>query len=223
VIPNMALSGLKAVLRPAKRKLFGPVPRAEKDYATHIPVLLSLAQAIKVEKVLELGCGHYSTLTFLNPTAFPFLVLLESWETDQAWQDRISAAVGNDLRVRTRLVRGEIRSLIEQTDLDDYDLILVDDSTSAEERTATIGAISARQPKKAVVAIHDFEIQAYRDAAGAFLNQFIFKALNPQTGVVWNGEARLTKVLRHAGSTVKRYAGKLEPDDVNSWSKVLSV
>lgn len=219
----MALSGLKAVLRPAKRKLFGPAPRAEKDYATHIPALLALARAIKVERVLELGCGEYSTLTFLNPVAFPSLVSLESLETDQAWLDKISAASGNDLRVRTRLVRGAMRSVIEQTDLDDYDLILVDDSTSGEERAATICAITARQPKRAVVAIHDFEIQAYREAAGAFQHQFIFKAFNPQTGVVWNGEESLTKALRHAGSTMKRYAKKLEPDDVNGWSNVLAV
>jgi hypothetical protein len=217
------LRGLKAILRPAKRKLLGPVPRAAKDYATHIPALLALAQAIKVEKVLELGCGQYSTLTFLNAVAFPALLSLESLETDQAWLDKISATVDNDLRVQTRLVRGTMRSVIEQTDLDDYDLILVDDSTSSEERSATISAISARRLEKAVVAIHDFEIEAYRGAASAFQHQFVFKAFNPQTGIVWNGEKNLSKALSRTASTMKRYAANIEPDDINGWRSVLAV
>lgn len=221
-MPNLALRGLKAVLRPAKRRLLGPVARAEKDYATHIPVLLALAQAMKVEKVLELGCGEFSTLTFLNSSAFPSLVSLESLETDQTWLDKIATMVANDARVKTTLVPGAMRSAIEQADLDAYDLILVDDSTSAVDRAATIRAISARQPRRAVIAIHDFEIHGYREAAAAFQHQFTFTAFNPQTGIVWNGDKELTKALRHASSAIKRNAKKLDPDDVSGWERVLA-
>jgi predicted O-methyltransferase YrrM len=220
-LPKLALRRLKAVLRPAKRKLLPPVPRAAKDYATHIPILLSLAQAFKVEKVLELGCGKYSTLMFLNSTAFPALVSLESLETDHAWLDKVCAEVGNDSRLHCRLVSGLVSSAVEQTNLDDYDLIFVDDSTSADERAATIRAVAAQQPKRAVVVIHDFEVQAYRAAASAFRHRSIFKTFMPQTGVVWNGSKELTRALQRAGSSIKRYAGKLEPDDIAGWTAVL--
>ena len=222
-IPDMALRGLKAVLGPARRRLLGAVARAEKDYATHIPVLLGLARVMRVESVLELGCGHYSTLTFLNRVGFPSLVALKSLETDQVWLEKISATVSNDPRVRTELVHGAMRSIIEEIDLEDYDLIFVDDSTSGDERAATIRSLAARKPKRAVVAIHDFEIQAYRDAVSPFQHQLTFKAFNPQTGIVWNEEKDLSKGLRRASAVFKRYAKTLEPDDVSGWSRVLTV
>jgi len=212
---------MKAVTRSVTNKLFGPVARAEKDYATHIPVLLSLAQAIKVEKVLELGCGEYSTLTFLNTTAFPSLVTLDSLETDQAWLDKISEVVGDDSRLRSRFVPGAMLTAIEETNLDEYDLIFVDDSTTSEERSATITALSRRQPKRPVIVIHDFEVQAYRHAAKTFQHQFTSRAFNPQIGIVWNGEKDLTKALRRAEAVMKRYAKKLDPDNVREWESAL--
>jgi predicted O-methyltransferase YrrM len=221
-LPDIALRGLKAMLRPARRRLLGPVERSEKDYATHIPVLLGLARVMRIENVLELGCGDYSTLTFLNAVAFPSLVSLHSLETDQGWLDRIRAAVGDDPRVSTRLVSRGMRSMIEQTNLDDYDLVFVDDSTSAEDRAATIRALSANRPKRAVVVIHDFEIQAYREAAAAFQHQFIFKAFNPQTGVVWNGDKNFGRPLRETSSVIKHYAKTVEPDDVSGWQAALN-
>jgi predicted O-methyltransferase YrrM len=203
-------------------KLFGPAPRAQNDYATHIPILLSLARAIKVEKVLELGCGNYSTLTFLNPTAFPSLVVLDSLETNQAWLDKIVATVGSDPRLRPRFVPNSMLSAIEKADLEDYDLIFVDDSASSEERSATIREISHRGPRHAVVAIHDFEVEAHARAARAFRRKFVFKAFTPQTGVVWNGDRGLTTDLRRAELAVRRHAKMFEPDDVRGWAKALA-
>jgi predicted O-methyltransferase YrrM len=221
-IPEIALRGLKAVLRPARKRLSGAVARAEKDYATHIPILLGLARVMKIENVLELGCGDYSTRMFLKSMAFPSLVSLHSLETDQAWLDKIRTAVGDDPRVSTQFVSNGMRMMIEQMNLEDYDLIFVDDSTSAEDRAATIQAISANRPQRAVVAIHDFEIQAYREAAAAFQNQFTFKAFNPQTGIVWNGDKDLSNSLRKTSSVIKHYAGKVEPDDVGGWQVALN-
>jgi predicted O-methyltransferase YrrM len=221
-IPEIALRGLKAALRPARKRLSGVAARAEKDYATHIPILLGLARVTKVENVLELGCGDYSTRMFLNSTAFPSLVSLHSLETDQAWLDKIHAAVGDDPRVSTQFVSNGMRSMIDQMNLEKYDLIFVDDSTSADDRAATIRAISANRPQRAVVAIHDFEIQAYREAAAAFQNQFTFKAFNPQTGIVWNGDKDLSKALRKTSSVIKHFAEKVQPDDVSGWQVALS-
>jgi predicted O-methyltransferase YrrM len=213
--------GLKAALRPAKAKLFGPVARAEKDYATHIPILIGLAQAIEIKRVLELGCGEYSTLTFLNKSVFPALLQLDSFETDQAWLDRVSTLVVDDSRFTARMVSGSMRSAVQRADLENYDLIFVDDSTSSEERVATIAAIATRRPNRAVVVIHDFEIQAYRDAAKAFECRFIFKAFNPQTGIVWNGDKPLVRELKRIEAAAKQYAAKLEPEDISGWMSAL--
>src|ERR1044071_885749 len=48
-------------------------PRAHNDYATHIPILIGLARLREIRRVLEFGCGRYSTLTFLKASAFPHL------------------------------------------------------------------------------------------------------------------------------------------------------
>ena len=73
-----------------------------------------------------------------------------------------------------------------------------------------------------MVVIHDFEVQAYRDAADVFQHQFTFKALNPQTGIVWNHERELTKAFRNAASVIKRFVKKIEPDDVRGWMKAFN-
>lgn len=177
---------------------------------------------MKVERVVELGCGEYSTLTFLNRLAFPSLIALDSWETEQAWLDKIAASAGSDFRLRTGLVIGEMRSAIENIDLEEYDLIFVDDSTSSEERSRTIREIALRRPTQAVVVIHDFEVQAYREAAKLFRHRFIFRAFTPQTGVVWNGGRGLTKALKRAELVIKHHSKTLEPDHVSDWSKVLA-
>lgn len=211
----------KTLLRQAKRKLFGPVPRSQKDYATHIPVLLGMSQALDLKSVLELGCGENSTLTFLNRSVFPSLATLDSVENDPLWLQKLSTIAGIDSRLRLQLTRGAIHSAIEKTDLEGYDLIFVDDSATSEERAETIRAISMRQPRHAVVAIHDFEVQDYRKAAMSFENHFIFKAYTPQTGIVWNGNKNLAKTLRRLSLLVKTHAKQLEPDDITEWHRVL--
>lgn len=216
------MRGLKAALRPAKARLFGPVARAENDYATHLPILIGLAGAIEIKSVLELGCGEYSTPTFLNKFVFPSLIALESFETDQIWLDQVSTLVVEDPRFSGRLVHGVMGQAIQRADLESYDLIFVDDSTSGEERASTIVAIATRQPKRALVVIHDFEIQAYRDAAKAFESRFIFKSFNPQTGIVWNGDRALGKTLKRIETAARQNAPKLEPEDVSGWMKALA-
>lgn len=220
-MPNLVLRGLKAALGPVKRRLLGPVARAANDYATHIPVLLALAQSVKVERVLELGCGQFSTLTFVNRRAFPALLELDSIETDQAWLDKVALMTSNDSRLRTSLVQGAMSSAMEQMELGKYDLILVDDSSSSAERAGTIIALAARKPTRAIVAIHDFEVRPYRDAAAGFQHRFTFNAFNPQTGIGWYGKKELAGALRHSNSVIKRYAKKLEPDDIEGWKEVL--
>lgn len=213
--------GLRAVLGPAKRKLWGPVARAEKDYATHIPILIALAAIFKIERVLELGCGDYSTLLFLQRLAFPSLAELDSFETDEIWLDKVDASV-SDERFHGTLVSGAMETAISSDLLEKYDLVFVDDSSNGNERAETIKRIAESQPRRTVVAIHDFEVFGYQKAAAWFQHQFRFKAFNPQTGVVWNGENNLSADLQRASSIIKRWADKLEPDDISGWTRILN-
>src|SRR6185503_3939695 len=146
------------------RRVFAPLrlclkyfsaPRALKDYATHIPILIGLARLREVRSVLEFGCGHYSTLTFLNAPAFPHLERLHSIENDDSWAETIQEAARNDLRWRLQLVNGEISESVAELDLESFDLILIDDSKTSGQRATTIRAIAAKEPKRPWIVIHD--------------------------------------------------------------------
>src|SRR3982751_381755 len=83
------------------------VPRARNDYSTHLPILIGLARIRQITNVVEFGCGRYSTLTFLNRSAFPQLEKLESVENDVLWAETIQSAVGDDTRWALKLIEGE--------------------------------------------------------------------------------------------------------------------
>src|SRR5574341_819530 len=100
-------------------------PRAENPYATHVPVLVALARVIPVRRVLELGCGRYSTFTFLNRVAFPQLEQLYSLENDRDWAARIAAEAGTDARLSLRFVDGLLAAAVAAMELSSYDLILI--------------------------------------------------------------------------------------------------
>jgi hypothetical protein len=211
---------LKSALQPVRRIVFPVTPRARNDYATHVPVLIGLARMRRIERVLEFGCGHYSTKTFLNRSAFPHLKELHSVENDVEWGETIRAAVKNDNRCEVKVVSGAMCDAVPEHELDSFDLVLVDDSTSAEQRVATIQTLSVLRPRNPWFVIHDYEIGEYRIAATGFKHRFAFKAYLPQTGVVFNGST-----ARHAfkalDQRLKANRARLEPDDVAGWIRVL--
>ena len=191
-------------------------PRARNDYATHVPILIGLSSIREIRNVLELGCGRYSTLTFLNRSAFPHLEQLRSVENDTAWAETISEAVKNDRRWSLTRVAGGIADAVSMVDLEEFDLILIDDSQTATQRASTIQAICSKDPRRAWVVIHDFEVSEYRRASSGFRQKYAFKVYNPWTGLVWNSvtEARRAKALDRV---LKEHAKNLEPDDVDGW------
>lgn len=206
----------------SNRRVFAPLrlclkyfsaPRALKDYATHIPILIGLARLREVRSVLEFGCGHYSTLTFLNASAFPHLEQLHSIENDDSWAQTIEEAARNDHRWSLQLVNGEIADSVADLDLESFDLILIDDSKISEQRAATIRAVAAKEPKHPWIVIHDFEFGEYRRAASAFQHQHRFRGYNPETGVVTNQ----MKDWRSIDRVIKSKAKLLEPDAIGRW------
>ena len=207
-------SHLSPFLRPLRRyKKYFVTPRARNDYATHVPVLIGLARLREIRSVLEFGCGYYSTLTFLNRAAFPHLERLQSVENDAEWSEVIGEVAKQDSRWSLRLVDGDIAEAVSKLDLEAFDLILIDDSKTAIERAATIRAVAAKRPEHAWVAIHDFEVGAYRQAASDFRRRHRFRAYNPETGLVSNSAVN----VRFLDRRLKEKAKLLEPDDVPAW------
>ena len=205
---------IKSVLQPLP-------PRARNDYATHLPVLIGVAGIRKVERVLELGCGNYSTKTFLNRAAFPHLKELRSVENDPLWARTMRLGVAGDSRCTITFTSGSIADAISTINLEEFDLIFVDDSTSAEQRVATITALSALHPQNPWTVIHDYEVAEYQRAATRFSHRFIFDAYNPATGVVFNFRNERQTDLKHLKQRLNTHRSRLEPDDIDGWLHVL--
>ena len=204
---------LRPFFAPLRRRVkYFSVPRARNDYATHIPILLGLGRVREIRHVLELGCGHYSTHTFLNRSAFPDLERLYSLENDDSWAQTIQAATKDD-RWILQVVNGEISDSVADMDLEAFDLILIDDSKTSAQRAATIRAIAAKQPQRPWIVIHDFEVDEYRDAASEFKHRHRFRAYNPETGVVGNRVHQWKTIDR----VIRTKASLLEPDAISEW------
>lgn len=202
---------LKSVLAPLP-------PRARNDYATHVPVLIGLASLRRIERVLEFGCGHYSTKTFLNRAAFPDLKELHSVENDLVWAEEISEETKADTRGKLHITNSPICDAVSNFDLESFDLVLVDDSKTAVERAATIRTLSAFQPSNPWFVIHDYEVDDYQSASYSFKQRFTFKAYNPQTGFLSNTSEE--RELKAIDKWIKTNSLRLEPDDVEGWLRV---
>jgi len=198
---------------------FFSAPRAENDYATHVPILIGLARMREVKSVLEFGCGHYSTLTFLNRAAFPQLLRLHSIENDTAWSETINKLAKDDERWTLQLVSSHIADTVSDLDLESFDLILIDDSKTSAERVATIGAVAKKQPQRPWIAIHDFEVGEYQAAASAFRQRYKFRAYTPKTGLMANSRVN-TRVLKRV---LNANARLVPPDDVEAWVRLIHV
>lgn len=203
------------------RARFFSTPRALNDYATHVPILIGLARLREIKRVLEFGCGYYSTLTFLNRAAFPHLERLQSVENDASWAETIHEAAKSDDRWTLKLIRREIADGIPALDLEAFDLILIDDSKTSTQRSATIRAVAGRQPQRAWIVIHDFEVGEYRRAAADFKQRYSFKAFNPETGIVSNNPNRVSE-WKSLDRTIKAKARTLEADQTGRWIRALS-
>lgn len=169
--------------------------------------------------MLEFGAGHHSTQMFLNKRTFPDLEVLDSYETNQEWQNAMKQITSADARASLHFVDGSMASALETIQFDSYDLIFVDDSQSADERIKTIAALSARRPRSSLVVIHDYEVPDYIKGTRPFRYRYSFKAFNPETGVVWEGEAKSRDTFKRIDRVMKQHAQYLEPDDVEGWLK----
>lgn len=210
-------SAIKLALRPFRPRL---AERAENPYATHIPVLIGLPRLMKVRHLLELGCGEYSTFTFLERRVYPDLETLVSFENEPAWKEIIARQAGNDSRLDLSLVSGAMSRAIMETALQSFDIIFIDDSTSGEQRAETIREVVKKLGQSQIAVIHDYETKLYRKAVKGVLNHFRFDSLNPNTGVVWNHAPITKRQLQKLQAIIKKNCKHVLPDDIRQWTQI---
>jgi len=188
--------------------LIRPAPRCLDPYGSHVPVLLILATCLKPRRVLELGCGVYSTLTFLDVHSFPSLEHLVSVETDPEWLERVGAMVRSDPRWQPRMVEGAssvadwLRFGGTSLAIDEFDLILVDDSANDIQRRQTLGALFCARPTPPIV-VHDVECARLRTRLWTRRPYVVFDAFNPQTGLCNLGAGSELSKLKHANAVLR--------------------
>ena len=119
-------------------------------YATHIRPLKALLAAEKPKRVLEYGGGPYSTGIFLSCDHVELVVTVE---TDPDWRGLLSDMY--ETRRHRVLSSGTPNA-------QDFDLIFIDNGTTARERVHTIRSVLSK-PHPTVV-IHDAEVEEYAKA-----------------------------------------------------------
>jgi hypothetical protein len=69
--------------------------------------------------------------------------------------------------------------------------------------------------------IHDFEIQEYRRAAAGFKQRHVFKAFNPETGILCNSLDRMSQ-WKLLDRTIKSRSRAHEADQTARWIRALA-
>jgi hypothetical protein len=194
------------------------VARQPNPYSSILPVLIGLSRILPVQRVLELGSGLGSTPLFLDRSIFTDLRQIDSLENDANWLSAVKTAVGGDRRLNLTYVDGPISARVADLDLTPYDLILVDDSVLTADRARTIRGVAQRYTRNNTVVIHDFETRHYRSAARSFMHRHRFTALNPNTGIAWQGDRITRRDLKMLESILRRHAGAIRSDDRAAWT-----
>ena len=119
---------------------------------------------------------------FLNRELFPLLKKLVTVENDPNWA---AVAKVEDSRHTMIVVPEPIETFLDSLDLELFDLIFVDNSTSGDRRCDTIKYISEKV-KQPLVVMHDFQVPSYAAAAKAFKHIIVDNRQEPYTALGWN-------------------------------------
>ena len=102
--------------------------------ASHMPVLMELVEIARPKRVLEFGCGYYSTRLFVDACEE-----VVSVEEDDAWAEEMRALYGARPNWRLAPGRGLPIALGALRDFGKADLVLIDgDVYRAEETNAAL-------------------------------------------------------------------------------------
>lgn len=189
-------------------------------YATHIPVLIGLARIGSVKRVLEFGMGAYSTFAFLNKKLFPDLAELHSFEDNRTWFEEITSVI-EDGRWKSHLCAPPLSKVVSEIDFQGFDLVLIDDSTTVEDRCNTISEVLKFCDPNTLVVIHDYEQLSYQNAANLWPHKFNFRSLYPNTGVIWDKRKVSRMKLLFLNLTIARHIKLTAYNQYELWLEVL--
>jgi len=199
-------------------RLIGATSTCEQPHATHIPVLIGIAAACHPKHLIEFGSGNFSTLAFLDETAFPSLSLIESYENDPVWMGQMEEKLAGNPRMAYRFFEGRMRDAVCRANLAEADLIFIDDSSDSWERAHTIREVTPACGERAIAIVHDYELPAIRFACRKFEHRFIFPMFTPQTCAAWNGDARRKQIMDRVARKIEENNTTLKVTDVSGWA-----
>lgn len=188
-------------------------------YTTHLAVLMGVAKAKKPKKVLELGSGLNSTPYFGDSSCFPTVQQVISYEDDPAWYENVSKAVKSKGKIDLRFVI----SIPENVCLlvsNEYEMIFIDDSTSAEQRQKTIAGTLRCASPEAIIVVHDFENRNYQNTVRLPWKSVVYSSWKPFTGVIYqnkNLDTPLAKLKKLIETNLS-----VSPQDTKQWIEILS-
>jgi len=200
--------------------------RSDEPFATHVPVLVAISHSLGARRVLELGCGPYSTGLFLDRRCFPQLETLVSIENDGEWYRTISAKFAEDGRLRLVLVDGAVAAQIQTLDVSGFDLIFIDDSKTGAERVGSIEAVLTRISRETAVVIHDFEFAGYREAVARRMPVthvlVDIDGITPGCGLIVSMRSPLHAAAMRIQRQLRREGTRTAPSDIDSWLRVVA-
>jgi hypothetical protein len=204
-------------------RTLGIVARSEHPYATHLPVLVGVASAFRLERVVEFGSGDFSTLTFLDQVVFPNVLRIESYENNLEWMQHVQARLAGNPRAVCHFFEGRMRDAVCRADLAAADLIFIDDSPSGWERAHTIKELAREYLERPMTIVHDYDLPAIRVACRKFEHRFPFTFFTPQSCAVWNGDRHRRTLLEGVAQRIHEHAFRLSVTDARGWAKVFCV
>jgi hypothetical protein len=178
--------------------------------ASHVPVLVALAEHYEPRKVLEIGSGELSTPLFLNKKIFPSLISLVSVEENQEWVEKVSKVTENDSRLTFKPT--------VPASLYDYDLIFIDGPQDSEKRAKTIRFVM-REVIAAMIVIHDTENTGYRKAINKVFYSYMFNYVAPYT-TVCSKDSIPTIKFRRLNNLMRRKFSEIQ-EDALAWKPLL--
>lgn len=205
------MSYIKKIFLILKSQSF--VPISGDPYSTHVPILIGLSLAHRIERVVEYGSGLNSTFLFLNQAVYSSVYSIDSYENYAEWFVKVKAELSSD-RINYVLVDGLMANCVRSDVISSSDLVFIDDSYTARERALTIDAVIKLKPKLCV--IHDFENINYRwSCIKSRQKYYRFKSILPNVGVF--GSSVDFEVCSKIDSIVSRYSPAVHNSDITRW------
>lgn len=191
--------------------------RSNMKFASHLPTLLAVGRLAQPAHVLELGCGRFSTASFLDRRYFPSVASLHSVEDNASWAKDVENRLKDDPRLHLQSV-ASVEEFVRNSDISAYDLILIDDSSTPEQRARTIRQVLKKASRHSVIVVHDIEQPEYWPVVPEDALVFNLSALYPTTGVIGSGRIERGDLMRAVRRT--RLWSFVPPNWLAVWSRV---